>query len=186
MITLNSLTSPEGIEEGDQIQMSFTDEQGLTQLKVYEYWAGDGWADYDQQEPVGDEVGFKLGIGAWFCSATPKTICTSGEVKKSSHIHTFTDPWTICSSAFPTAFCPNDENISWGCNEGAQIQTSFTDERGLTQLKVYEYWAGDGWADYDQQDVIDPDFAVAEAGKGFWFIIGDTSETFTEVSPLAE
>ena len=187
MITLDELTSPEGIEDGDQIQMSFTDDFGRTQMKGYEYWGGDGWADPDSGEIIGDSVGFTLGQGAWFISASPKSITTAGGVKKENHIHPITEPWSINASAFPTDFCPNSENVSWGCNDGDQIQVPFTDEKGRTQMKGYEYWAGDGWADPDSGEILEADFAVQTAGKGFWFITGEPEGvTFTEVSPLAD
>ena len=189
MLTLNSLACPQGLSEGDQIQMSFCDEKGLTHMTGYEYWEGDGWVDPESGEPVGDDVGLELGRAAWFISSDAKQITTAGEVKKVNHIHVFTEPWTIVSSAFPGSFCPNSENISWGCAEGDQIQVPWCDEKGLTHMTGYEYWEGDGWVDPESGEPLDADFAIATAGKGFWFIItsGDPDTvTFSEVSPLAE
>lgn len=188
-IPLNNLVCPQGFEEGDQIQVAFTADSGLTELKVYEYWESDGgWADTDEMEIVGDDIGFDLGKGAWFAASTPKTIQMSGEVKGSHHIHVFTDVLSIISSAFPTGFCPNSANVSWACSEGDQIQVPFLAESGLTELKVYEYWESDGgWADTDEMDLIAPDFVVAPAGKGFWFACSDpTTVSCTEVSPIAD
>ena len=189
MLTLNSISCPQGLAEGDQIQMSWCDEDGLTHMTGYEYWEGDGWVDPDSFEPIGDDVGFKLGRAAWFISGEAKQITMAGGVKKSNHIHTFVEPWTIVSSAFPGAFYPNSANVSWGCGEGDQIQVPWCDEDGLTHMTGYEYWEGDGWVDPDSFEPLADDFAIATAGKGFWFIItsGDPeSVTFSEVSPLAE
>ena len=187
MITLNSITSQEGIVDGDQIQMAYTDEEGLVHMKGYEFWDGDGWADPDSGDIVGDDVGFTLGQAAWFISAEPKSITMAGGVKKANHTHTFVDPMTIITSAYPVNFCPNSENVSWGCLDGDQIQVPWCDELGLNHMKGYEYWDGDGWADPDSGDILEADFAVQTAGKGFWFITADpASVTFSEVSPLAE
>ena len=186
LITLNSLNSPEGIEDGDQIQIAHCDEDGVTYMTDYEYWDGDGWVDLESSEPVGDEVGFELGHGAWFFSATPKSITTAGQVKGENHIHTFTEPWTVITSAFPGNFCPNSENVSWGCLDGDQIQVPFCDEDGVTSMTDYEYWDGDGWVDLSSSEVLDPDFALVQAGRGFWFFTGSPAESsFTEVSPIA-
>jgi hypothetical protein len=143
----NSLACAEGFSDGDQIQTAYTDENGLTQMKGYEYWDGDGWADSDMMDVVEEGTGLELGTGAWFISESPKSVITSGGVKKNNHIHTVTEPWSIVVSAFPAAFCPNSANVSWGCADGSQIQTAYTDDNGLTQMKGYEYWDGEGWAD---------------------------------------
>ena len=189
MLTLNSLTCPQGLAEGDQIQMAYCDEDGLTHMTSYEYWDGDGWVDPEAYESVGDTVGFKLGSAAWFISSEPKQITTAGEVKNSTHIHTFTDPFTIVCSAFPGGFYPNSENVSWGCGEGDQIQVPWCDEDGLAHMTSYEYWDGDGWVDPEAFEALAPDFAITTAGKGFWFIIvsGEPNiVSFSEVSPIAE
>ena len=189
IIPFNSLTCPEGLSDGDGIQTAFTDpDTGSTNLKLYEYWEGDGWADLDLMEPVDDTVGLNIGSGAWFSSASPKSITIAGSVKKGTYIHTITDPLSIVASAFPVDFCPNGENVSWGCPDGSGIQVPFTDpDTGSTNLKLYEYWEGDGWADLDMMEPISADCAITTAGKGFWFVTGDpTSTTFAEVGPLAE
>lgn len=153
---------------------------------MYEYWDGDGWADLDMMEPVDDTVGLFIGSGAWYVSSSPKSITIAGEVKKGFHIHTFTDPLSIVASAFPMDFCPNSANVSWGCSDGTQIQVPFTEAAsGLTKLKMYEYWDGDGWADLDLMEPIDAGCAITTAGKGFWFVTSDPASTsFTEVGPL--
>ena len=74
-----------------------------------------------------------------------------------------------------------------GFEDGDQIQKSYLNENGLIKMKVYEYWDGDGWADPDSSEVLDPDFAINTADKGFWFITADPENvSFTEVSPLAD
>ena len=167
--------------------MAFTDEDGNVHMKGYEYWDGDGWADPDSGDIIDDTIGFALGQGAWFISSTPKSITTSGGVKKANHTHTFTEPWSIIVSAFPGEFCPNSENVSWGCLDGDQIQVPWCDEDGNTHMKGYEYWDGDGWADPDSGDILEPTFAVTTAGRGFWFITTDPENvTFSEVSPIAD
>ena len=185
-ISLNSLTSPDGIDDGDQIQIAHCDENGTPFMKDYEYWDGDGWVDLETSEPVGDEVGFELGHAAWFISSSPKSITTAGQVKNVPHIHTFTEPWTIVCGAFPVDFCPNGQNISWGCLDGDQIQVAHCDENGTPYMKDYEYWDGDGWVDLETSETLDADFALVAAGKGFWFITASPEDSsFTEVSPLA-
>lgn len=187
IITLNSLTSPQEIVDGDQIQMANTDEDGLVYMTDYEYWDGDGWVDLASSEPVGDTIGFKIGQAAWFLSSEPKSITVSGQVKKENHIHTFTDSMTIITSAFPVNFCPNGENVSWGCLDSDQIQVPWTDNDGLVHMTDYEYWDGDGWVDLSTSEALDPEFPIVKAGKGFWFITSDpTSSSFAEVSPLVE
>lgn len=180
----------EGIEDGDQIQISSVDQSGIVQFKTYEYWDGDGWMDLDQSSYAGDTVGFSLGEGAWFFSPSgAKHLTTSGQVKKGYHIHTFQDTWSINVSAFPVNFCPNSENISWGVADGDQIQTSSVDESGIIQFHTYEYWEGDGWADLETSSPIDADTVVVTPGKGFWIILNNTAPedaSFTEVSPIAE
>ena len=186
-IPLSAIQCVEGFEDGDQFQTSFMNEKGIVNFKVYEYWDGDGWADLDEMEVVGDDVGFTPGQAAWFISITPKKLTFAGGVIKENFTHTFTEAMTIAVSAFPIPFCPNSENVSWGCNDGDQIQTSFMNEKGIVNFKVYEYWDGDGWADLDEMDVIASDCVVATPGKGFWFITSNPENvTFSEVSPLAE
>ena len=186
-IPLSAIQCVEGFEDGDQFQTSFMDEIGAVNFKIYEYWDGDGWADPDSMEIVGDNIGFTLGQAAWFISSSPKKLTFAGGVHKDNFIHTFEESMTIATSAFPVPFCPNSANVSWGCNDGDQIQTSFMDEIGAVNFKIYEYWDGDGWADPDTMEIIEPDFAVVTPGKGFWFITSDPeSVTFSEVSPLAE
>ena len=187
VLPFNSLACPQGFDDGDGIQIASLDESGLVQFKVYEYWAGEGWADPDEMELVGDDVGFSLGQAGWFVSSVPKQITTGGNVKNSSHIHTFTDTMTCVVSAFPAAFCPNSANVSWSCEDSDSMQVPIQDEDGIIIFKVYEYWAGEGWADPDEMEVLDADFAIASAGKGFWVIVADPSTaSFTEVSPIAE
>lgn len=187
-IPLSALTCVEGFEDGDQIQTSSVDENGIVRFTTYEYWAGDGWVDISSSEVVEDDVGFALGKGAWFCSAsTAKQITIAGAVKKSSHIHTFTEPWTIISSAFPVEFCPNSADVAWGCLDNDQIQVPYLDANKIVHFTTYEYWEGDGWVDISTSNVLDADFAVTTIGKGFWYITSKpASVSFTEVSPLAE
>ena len=102
------------------------------------------------------------------------------------------DPWQFIGASFESVgdagFIKLSELSSpEGIADGHQIQMSFTDDNGRTQMKVYEFWAGDGWADPDSGDILEADFAVQTAGKGFWFITGDPENvSFSEVSPLAE
>jgi len=188
-LPLSSLACEEGISDGDQIQTSSVDQNGIIQFKTYEFWDGEGWADPESSEIIGDDVGLELGKGAWFVSSEPKHLTTSGQVKKSVHIHTFEEAWSINSGAFPTSFCPNSANVSWGVSDGDQIQTSSVDENGIIQFKTYEYWDGEGWADPESSEILDPGFAVATAGKGFWIVLNNTNPedaSFTEVSPIGE
>ena len=181
IVAFKDLASPQGFEDGDQIQTAFTDEAGLTQLYMYSYFSE--WLD-ENYDPVADDAGIPLGGSAWFISAgDPKTITTSGEVEKQNFIHTFTESSALIASAFPTAFCPNSENVAWGVSDGAMIQTAFTDESGLTQLYMYSYFGE--WLD-ENYDTVPADSAIAPAGTGFWIILADPSETFSEVSPIAD
>lgn len=184
-IPLSAITCVEGFADGDQFQKSFMDE-GYLNFKVFEYWDGDGWVDPDSGEVVGDDIGFTVGEGAWFVSSEPKQLTFAGGVKKENHIHTFVETMTVIVSAFPIGFCPNSANVSWGCLDGDQLQTPYF-ENSYLNFKVYEYWDGDGWVDPDSGEVLDPDFAINTAGKGFWYITADPENvSFSEVSPLAE
>ena len=75
------------------------------------------------------------------------------------------------------------ENVSWGVSDDTQIQTAYTDDSGFTQLRNYYYFGE--WLDENYDSLAAAD-AVVGPGVGFWFLIGDATETFTEVSPLAE
>ena len=187
VLPFNSLGCVEGLDDGDQIQTSSVDQDGIVQFKVYVYWDGEGWADDDLSELVDDTVGFALGQGGWFISAAPKQVTTSGEVKKTSHIHTFSETMSIATSAFPVAFCPNSADVSWACEDGDQLQVPVVDQDGIVNFKVYVYWDGEGWADDDISALLDADTAIVTAGKGFWFIAANpASASFTEVSPIAD
>ena len=73
-----------------------------------------------------------------------------------------------------------------GFSDGDQFQKSYMDGTAVN-FKIYEYWDGDGWADPDTGDILDPDFAINTPGKGFWYITADPENvSFTEVSPLAD
>ena len=186
-IPFSSLTCSEGFEDGDQIQKAYVDEDGIVGFTVYEYWDGDGWVDPSSGDVIGDDIGFEVGEAAWFISSAAKQITTAGAVKSTNHIHTFTETSTVISSAFPVPFCPNSANVSWGSIDGDQIQVPYVDEDGIINFTTYEYWDGDGWVDPSTGDVLEADFAVTTAGKGFWFITADPENvSFTEVSPLAE
>ena len=186
-IPLSSLSCPDGFEDGDQIQKSYVNNDGIVGFNVYEYWDGDGWVDPSSGNVIGDDIGFSVGEAAWFISSTAKQITTAGAVKATNHIHTFSEPWSINSSAFPTDFCPNSANVSWGSIDGDQIQVPYVDESGIVNFNVYEYWDGDGWVDPSSGDVLAADFAVTTVGKGFWFITAaPESVSFAEVSPLAD
>ena len=60
--------------EGDQIQVPFTGESGLTELKIYEYWESDGgWADTDEIEVIGADVAITTaGKAFWFVCSNPE------------------------------------------------------------------------------------------------------------------
>ena len=181
VVPFNSLSCEGGFEDDDQIQTAYTDERGLTQLYGYVYFGE--WYNEDM-DPVEDTDGLTQGGAAWFISAGDyKNITTAGEVPKVPYIHTFTETSALVTSAFPGGFCPNSADVSWAVSDDTQIQTAYTDERGLTQLYGYVYFGE--WYNEDM-DPIDADFAVAGSGVGFWLILTDASETFTEVSPIAD
>lgn len=181
MIPFSALSSPEGLEDEDAIQVAYTDERGLTKMHDFVYFGE--WYNEDM-DPVNDDDGIPLGGSAWFISSgNPKTITTSGEVRKGNYIHTFTEPSALISSAFPQKFCPNSANVSWGVSDETSIQTAYTDERGLTKMHDYVYFGE--WYNEDM-DPLAADDAIVNAGTGFWIILVDPSETFSEVSPLAE
>ena len=151
-------------------------------MYVYVYFGE--WYNEDM-DPVSDADGVRQGGSAWFVSAsgTPKTVTVAGEVKKTNHIHTFTESSELISSAFPVPFCPNSADVSWGVSDETQIQTAYTDERGITQMYVYVYFGE--WYNEDMDPVAE-DEAIAQPGAGFWIILQDATETFSEVSPLAK
>lgn len=184
-IPFSAIKCVEGFADGDQFQKSVM-EDGYINFKVYEYWDGDGWVDIDSSEVIENDVGFSLGEGAWFVSSEPKQLTFSGEVRKATFTHTFTEPSSVIVSAFPVDFCPNSENVSWGVLDGDQMQVPMMDN-GYINFKVYEYWDGDGWVDIDSSEVLDSNFAINTSGKGFWFVTTDPENvSFTEVSPIAE
>ena len=177
----------EGFEDGDQIQKAHVDQYGIVSFKVYEYWLGDGWADQDLMDVVGDDVGFSLGEAAWFISGTAKQITTAGGVKKTPHTHTFNQTWSVVSSAFPINFCPNSADVSWAAQDGDQIQVPWVDDYGIVQFNAYEYWTGEGWADSAAMELLDADSVITTAGKGFWYITSNPADvSFAEVSPIAD
>ena len=180
VIPFTALNCPEGFEDEDQIQTPYTDERGVTKMHVYWYFGE--WLD-EEYNPVEENAGIALGKAAWFLSSSAKHITTSGEVKKGNHIHTFTESSELVTSAFPVAFCPNSENVSWGVSDESQIQTAYTDERGVTKMHVYWYFGE--WLD-EEYNTLDPEVSVAGPGDGFWLLLSDASETFTEVCPLTE
>ena len=178
LIPFSALTCPEGLEDEDQIQTPYTDERGLTQMNIYVYFGE--WLD-SEYNPLDPGAGLNVGSSAWFLSSNAKSITTAGEVKKGNFIHTFTESSQLVSSAFPVAFCPNSENVTWGVSDETQIQTPYTDDRGLTQMNVYVYFGE--WMDADYNSLA-ADQAVAQPGDGFWLLLNDATETFAEVSPL--
>lgn len=183
ILPFNDLVCPEEFEMFDTIEVSFTDEEGVTQLDDYSYIAG-MWLS-PSGLPCTEEDGLTLGQSAWFCSAgDPKNITTSGEVRKEGFIHTFTDPNTLCSSAYPVPFCPNDPNVSWDVSMFDTIEVAYTDEEGVTQLDDYSYIAG-MWLNPDGLPCAE-DEVVAAPGEGFWLCLQDTESTFAEVSPIAD
>ena len=174
------MVCPEEFGDDDQIQVAYTDDSGLTQLRNYFYFGE--WLD-EEYASVSDTDGLPFSKAAWFVSASdPKTITTAGEVKKDNYIHTFTETSDMITSAFPVPFCPNSANVSWGVTDDAQIQVAYTDELGITQLRNYFYFSE--WLD-DEYNTLAEDDAIVGPGVGFWFIINDSSETFTEVSPIS-
>lgn len=186
-LPLSALTATPALENDDQIQVAYTDEDGLTQFTIYIYDETDGWLDTENFEPCGDTFGLELGQSAWFISAgEPKKITTAGAVKNSNAIRTFTEPSALITSAFPVPFCPNSENVSWGVQNDDQIQTAYTDEDGLTQFTIYIYDESDGWLDTENFEPLGATQSIVDTGIGFWLILQDASSTFTEVSPLAE
>ena len=179
----SSLTCAGGFTDDDQIQTAYTDSNtGLTKLYVYSYFGE--WLDEDYNS-VADTDGLPQGSAAWFISSSDyKNITTSGEVTKAPYIHTFTETSALVTSAFPGGFCPNSANVSWSVSDDSQIQTAYTDSNtGLTKLYVYSYFGE--WMDEDY-NTVDADFAVAGPGVGFWLILPDASDTFSEVSPVAD
>ena len=180
VISFKDLACPQEFEDDDQIQTAYTDENGITRLYGYVYFGE--WYNEDM-DPVADEDGIPLGSSAWFISSSAKTITTSGEVSNDNVIHTFTETSALVSSAFPTPFCPNSENVSWGVSDDAQIQTAYTDENGITRLYGYVYFGE--WYNEDMDPLAETD-SIAAPGTGFWLILNDASETFSEVSPLAK
>lgn len=180
IVPFKDIDSPQGFDDDDQIQTAYTDERGFTQLYVYSYFGE--WLD-ENYDSVPDDAGIPVGGSAWFLSTSPKTVTTSGEVLKNNFTHTFTEPSSLVVSAFPTAFCPNSENVSWGVSDDTQIQTAYTDERGFTQLYVYSYFGE--WLD-ENYDSVPSEQAIVGPGVGFWLLLQDVADTFSEVSPVAE
>ena len=179
-VPFNSLICPEEFEDDDQIQTAYTDERGLTQMHIFFYFGE--WLD-EEYNPIAEDEGLPLGGSAWFISSsgTAKTLTTSGEVRKTNFIHTFTEPSSLITSAFPMPFCPNSENCSWGCSDDTQLQTAYIDERGLTQMHIFFYFGE--WMD-EEYNTIAADAVVASPGQGFWIILQDQGDTFSEVSPI--
>ena len=181
VVPFNALSCAGGFTDDDQIQTAYTDSDGITQLRNY-YYFGE-WLDEDYNS-VSDTDGLPQGGAAWFVSSGDcKNVMTSGEVTAGNYIHTFTETSALITSAFPGAFCPNSANVSWAVSDDTQIQTAYTDSDGITQLRNYYYFGE--WLDEDYNS-IDADFSVADSGMGFWLILTDASETFSEVSPIVE
>ena len=181
----------------DDLQFSFTDENGKTQLGEYYYYTeetlgADGWYDQDFNF-INDTQYLTWGQGVWFISADgPKNITTAGEVLKGHKIHTVTDPKTLVSSAYPVPFCPNAASVTWpNAQDEDDIQYAFTDENGKTQLGEYYYYTeatlgADGWYDQDF-NLLDADTAIVGVGEGFWYIpVDPATASFCEVSPLGD
>ena len=184
VLPINDLQCVEGFEYGDQLQTSFITEDMLIDFITYEYddyeggWCLDG-------DLVDETAVLELGQGAWFATSEPKHLQTAGTVKATNKVRTLTEIQQVVCSLYPVPFCPNGPNVSWNVEYGAQIQTSFIADGGMIDFITYEYddyeggWCLDG-------DLIDPDFAVVQAGEGFWLAFGDgfADMDFTETSPL--
>ena len=187
VVPLSSLSATPAFQNDDQIQIAYTDGDGLTQFTVYIYDEADGWLDTENFEPCGDTVTLNLGQSAWFISyGEPKTMTTSGSVKKGNIVRAFTEEGSLISSALPMPFCPNSERVSWGVSTDDQIQVAYTDGDGLTQFDVYIYDENDGWLDTVNFEALGANESVVDAGIGFWLILQDPTSTFTETSPIAE
>ena len=79
--------------------------------------------------------------------------------------------------SFKDLACPQD------FEDDDQIQTAYTDENGITRLYGYVYFGE--WYNEDMDPLAETD-SIAAPGTGFWLILNDASETFSEVSPLAK
>ena len=186
VLPINDLQCVEGFEYGDQLQTSFIDDSGLIDFVAYEYddFEG-GWCL--EGDLIDDSVVLALGQGAWFVTSDAKHLQSAGTVKATNKVRTLTEVQQVVCSLYPVPFCPNGPNVSWNVDEnaGAQIQTSFITDEGLIDFIAYEYDSFEGgWC--LEGDLLDPDFAVAQPGEGFWLVFGDSFAEcdFTETSPL--
>ena len=182
----------------DEIQFSYMDEHGLVQFNTYFYLNEDeggeceGWHDGDYVY-IGDSVSIPAGAAVWVISQNNDalSITSSGEVRKSAFVHSnFKETYNLVSSAFPVAFNPNANTVTWsGLNIWDELQVAFVDEDGLIQFTQYFFLdeneggeADNKWHDGDYCLVTEP---IAAVGQGFWLITADPENvSFTEKSPI--
>ena len=184
-LPLSALQCVEGFEDGDQIQTSFLHDDGMIDFVTYDYDSFEGgWCL--EGELVDDSVVLELGQGAWLVTPNgAKHSLTSGQVKSDNKVRTLTEAQQVVCSLYPVAFCPNGENVDWNVEDGAQIQTAFIHEDGLIDFITYDWDSFEGgWC--FEGELLDPDFAIVQAGVGFWLVLGDNFADcdFSETSPL--
>lgn len=186
--------------EDDEIQVSWMDDDGYIQFDQYYYknalgaiYPKDGWYD-GSDEYAGDTLTLAPGAAVWLITEQSgvDAVTVSGEVGKTAKTQgPFEFESSMIASAFPIAFNPNSESVTWvGIQEDDELQVPWMDDDGYIQFDQYYFknalgaiYPKDGWYDGSDSFVEDP---ITSVGQGFWLIAQAPDQvTITEESPLA-
>ena len=186
--------------EDDEIQVSWMDDDGYIQFDQYYYknalgaiYPQDGWYD-GNDDYAGNTLTLSPGMAVWLITEQSQadSVTVSGEVGAVAKTQgPFEYEYSMIASAFPIAFNPNAETVTWvGIQEDDELQVPWMDDDGYIQFNQYYFrnalgaiYPQDGWYDGDDNFVDD---AITGVGQGFWLITQSPDEvTLTEASPLA-
>ena len=220
-ISFSDLTSTDGVRIGDikgdfvqndrfmAVSSYYDDEEEDTMLDftTYTYRNGkSGWGWYNKSNSLANDVRIKQGTALYFSSQNMENpeditaLTVAGQVDKLAYTHpTFTEPYMMVCSAFPTGFNPNDltrvEFTGLAQNDRIMVESSYYDdeeEDSILEFTTYTYRNGkSGWCWYDKTNNA-VSKSIVNPGQGFYLSLDpddgerDYSEvTLKEYSPLA-